>query len=206
LQLDRACLYTFFSRLFTDHTTGEDLSQYISFIESVKGEYKAIGQELQKVFIEWSEKDSADHALKTEYARLFIVAGGVRPYESVYLGSEPLLMREPWLQVKEFYRRNDLVLEKPAAHLEDHASVELAFMTHLIEAGDTAGEQKSFFEEHIYKWLPGMLKDLKDNQHACFFKEMALSALNFIEQENNLLASIDEQVKKEFDQRSDERS
>ena len=193
-QLDRVCLYTFFSRLFTDHTTGEDLSQYISFIASVKGEYKPIGQDLQKILIEWSEKDSADHALKTEYARLFIVAGGVRPYESVYLGSEPLLMREPWLQVKEFYHRNGLVLEKPAAHPEDHASVELAFMAHLIEAGDTDYKQKSFFEDHIYKWLPGMLKDLKDNQHSCFFKEMAHSALNFIEQENNLLASVDGQA------------
>lgn len=180
--------------MFTDHTTGEDLGQYISFIASVKSEYEPIGQELRKVLIEWSEKDSADHALKTEYARLFIVAGGVRPYESVYLGSEPLLMREPWLQVKEFYHRNGLVLEKPAAHPEDHASVELAFMAHLIEAGDTAAEQKSFFMEHIYKWLPGMLNDLKDNQLACFFKEMALSALNFIEQENNLLASVDDQA------------
>lgn len=205
MQLDRACLYTLFSRLFTDHTTGEDLGQYISFIEPVKGEYKSIGQDLRKVLLEWSEKDSADRALKTEYARLFIVAGGVRPYESVYLGSEPLLMREPWLQVKEFYRRNGLVLEKPAGHPEDHASVELAFMAHLIEAGDTAGEQKSFFEEHIYKWLPGMLEALKDNQQASFFKEMALIALNFIELENNLFASVDEQVKKEFDQRSDDR-
>ena len=125
---------------------------------------------------------------------MFIVAGGVRPYESVYLGSEPLLMREPWLQVKEFYHRNGLVLEKPAAHPEDHASVELAFMVHLIEAGDTAAEQMSFFEAHINKWLPDMLKDLKDNQHACFFKEMALIALNFIEQENNLLVSVDDQA------------
>lgn len=172
----------------------------------MRGEYGPIGQDLRKILLEWSEKDSADHALKTEYARIFIVAGGVRPYESVYLGSEPLLMREPWLQVKEFYHRNGLVLEKPAAHPEDHASVELAFMAHLIEAGDTAAEQKSFFIEHIYKWLPGMLNDLKDNQHADFFKEMACIALKFIEQENNLISSLDEEVDKEFDQRSDERS
>ena len=118
----------------------------------------------------------------------------MRPYESVYLGNEPLLMREPWLKVKEFYRRNGLVLEKPAAHPEDHASVELAFMAHLIETDDTAGEQKLFFEGHIYKWLPDMLRDLRDNKKADFFRRMALSALNFIEQENKLLSSLDKQA------------
>ena len=195
LQLDRACLYTFFSRLFTDHTTAGDLSQYMSFLETVGGEYKSIGHRLQKVIKEWSERDSADNSLKTEYARLFIVAGGIRPYESVYLGNEPLLMREPWLQVKEFYRRGGVVLEKPAAHPEDHASVELSFMAHLIQAGDTVAEQKSFFEEHVYKWLPVMLNNLKDNQHACFFKKMAVYALEFMEQENSLFKLLDEEVK-----------
>jgi TorA maturation chaperone TorD len=205
LQVDRAYLYTFLSRLFTDHTTVDDLSRYLSFLEAVSGEYKSIRDSFQCVLRNWSEKDSADHALKTEYARLFIVSGGVRPYESVYLGSEPLLMREPWLQVKEFYHRNGLILEKPAVHPEDHASVELAFMAHLIEAGDTAAKQKSFFENHIYQWLPVMLQDLKDNQHACFFKEVALYTLKFMEQENNLLASLDDQAKTEIDQRSDDR-
>ncbi len=205
LQLDRACLYTFFARLFTDHTTGDDLDQYMSFLQTVSGEYKAIGQNLQKSLGEWSKIESADHLLKTEYARLFIVAGGVRPYESVYLGSEPLLMREPWLQVKEFYRRNGLILEKPAPHPEDHASVELAFMAHLIQTGDTVLEQKSFFGEHIYKWLPQMFKDLQESQQACFFKEMAAHALDFIEQENSMLVSIDEQGLSESEQRSDDR-
>ena len=105
------------------------------------------------------------------------------------------MMREPWLQVKEFYRRGGVVLEKPAAHPEDHASVELSFMAHLIQAGDTVAEQKSFFKEHVYRWLPVMLNDLKGNQHACFFNEMAVYALDFIEQENSLFKLLDEEVK-----------
>lgn len=204
LQLDRACLYTFFSRLFTDHTTAGDLGQYMSFLETVGGEYKSIGYGLQKVIKDWSERDSADNSLKTEYARLFIIAGGIRPYESVYLGNEPLLMREPWLQVKEFYRRGGVVLEKPAAHPEDHASVELSFMAHMIETGGDVMEQKTFFEEHIYQWLPQMLNELIEHQHACFFKEMATYGLNFIEQEKKLFALINDEVKTESDQRSDE--
>ncbi len=154
---------------------------------------------------QWPERENADQDIKTEYARLFIMPGGVRPYESVYLGNEPLLMREPWLQVKAFYRRNGLVLEKPAGHPEDHASVELAFMAHMSETGGNLQEQKLFFNEHIYRWLPQMLSDLKEHRHARFFKDMAACGLDFIEKENSMIASINDDTLKESDQRSDDR-
>jgi TorA maturation chaperone TorD len=192
LQLDRACLYTFFSRIFTDHTTIKDLDLYAELLGSVSGEYAEIGHGLQEIIDSWSSKDGADRAMKTEYARLFIIAGGVRPYESVYRGNEPLLMGEPWLEVKAFYRENGLVLEKPGLHPEDHAATELAFMAHLIECGDKVKEQKSFFEKHVYQWLRQVFCDLQCNEKACFFKEVAACGLSFIEQEKNLFASLDD--------------
>ncbi|MGM0652124.1 MAG: TorD/DmsD family molecular chaperone [Bacillota bacterium] len=206
LQLDRACLYTFFSRLFTDQTRAEDLEQYADFLAPVSGEYAGIGRDLQDYIAKWAAKDEADRLMRTEYARLFIVAGGVRPYESVYRGSEKLLMGEPWLEVKAVYRENSLVLEKPDMHPEDHASVELAFMAHLIECGGKVAEQKSFFEEHIYRWLPQVFNDLQENEKACFFKEMAVCGQNFMKQEKSLFASLDDEALTESDQRSDDRS
>jgi len=205
LQLDRACLYTFFSRLFTDQTRAEDLEQYAVFLASVSGEYAGIGRDLQDIIAKWAAKDDADRNMRTEYARLFIVAGGVRPYESVYRGSEKLLMGEPWLEVKSIYRENGLVLEKPDMHPEDHASVELSFMAHLIECGGKVEEQKLFFEDHIYQWLPQVFNDLQENEQACFFKDMALCGQNFMEQEKSLFASLDDEALTESDQRSDDR-
>lgn len=206
LQLDRACLYTFFSRLFTNQTRAKDLEQYADFLTSVSGDYAGIGRDLQDVITEWSAKDDAGRIMRTEYARLFIVAGGVRPYESVYRGSERLLMGEPWLEVKSFYRENGLVLEKPDMHPEDHASVELAFMAYLIEYGGKVEEQKSFFEKHIYQWLPQVFNDLQENEQACFFKDMAECGQSFMEQEKSLFASLDDEALTESDQRSDDRS
>jgi len=206
LQLDRACLYTFFSRLFTDQTRAEDLEQYADFLASVSGDYAGIGRDLQDVITGWAAKDNADRIMRTEYARLFIVAGGVRPYESIYRGSEKLLMGEPWLEVKSFYRENGLVLEKPDMHPEDHASVELAFMAYLIECGGKVEEQKSFFEKHIYQWLPQVFNDLQNNEQACFFKDMAACGQSFMEQEKSLFASLDDEALTESDQRSDDRS
>ena len=206
LQLDRACLYTFFSRLFTDQTRAEDLEQYAAFLASVSGEYAGIGRDLQDVIARWSATDNADRIMRTEYARLFIVAGGIRPYESVYRGNEKLLMGEPWLEVKAAYRENGLILEKPDMHPEDHASVELAFLAYLIECGGKVAEQKLFFENHIYRWLPQVFTDLQENEQARFFKDMAACGLNFMEQEKSLFASLDNEALTESDQRSDDRS
>ncbi len=206
LQLDRVCLYTFFSRLFTDQTRAEDLEHYAAYLASVSGEYADIGRDLQDIIAKWAAKNDADRVMRTEYARLFIMAGGVRPYESVYRGSEQLLMGEPWLEVKAVYRENGLVLEKPDLHPEDHASVELAFMAHLIECGDKVAEQKSFYEEHIYRWLPQVFNDLQENELACFFKDLAVCGLNFMEQEKSLFALLDDEALTESDQRSDDRS
>lgn len=205
IQTDRACLYTFFSRLFTDHTTAADLDHYISFLDSVRGDYLVLTRGLKDVLRQWSEKTAADHIMKTEYVRLFIMAGGIRPYESVYRGNEPLLMREPWLEVKEFYRRNGLVLENPGMHPEDHASVEFSFMAYLIENGGDLIEQREFFNKHLSTWLPQVCDDLNKHEHADFFKEMAVYATKFLDDETKFFLSIEKEDLTESDQRSDNR-
>ncbi len=185
LEQERICLYTFFSRLFTDQTRFEDLALYSAHLEPVKGSLAGLAAEIRAVLEEWAGSANADLELRTEYARLMIMPNGVKPYESVYIGGEGLLMRESWLQVKEFYRRNGLVLDKPSLHPEDHAAVELAFMANLIESGADPEEQKLFFESHLGQWVPGLLKDIKKHCDARFYAEMASSGLEFLELEQS---------------------
>ncbi len=186
----RVCLYTFFSRLFNDQTKAEDLAAYAAHLEPVTGPYAAVAQEITVILDKWSAMDDHDHKLRTEYARLLIMPAGVKPYESVYRSNEAILMREPWLEVKDFYRRSGLVLEKPAPHPEDHVSVELAFMAYLLENNVDVTEQKIFFENHIVQWLPQLFKDLLEHGDAGFFAEMAACSLNFMELEKGCYAAI----------------
>jgi len=169
-QNERLGLYTFFARLFSAQTKAEDLPLYSDHLAELNQSYAPVVEEALKIVSAWSEREDADHLIRTEYARLFIMPGGVQPVESVYLSEQPRLMGEPWLKVKELYKRNGLVLEKPAAHPEDHASVELSFMAYLIENGFDLSAQKHFFSEHISQWFTMLLDKMANHQAAAFYR------------------------------------
>lgn len=179
----RACHYAILSRLFADQTTPVDMASYLEILESLTGEYGELAGAFSRELHKWLQKDNADHFLKTEYARLFIMPGGIRPYESVYRGDAPLLMRDPWLEVKRFYHRCGMKLENPARQPEDHASAELAFMVYLIETGGRKDEEEAFFRRHLVDWIPRMLEELKQNEQASFYKDAAVYGLSFMESE-----------------------
>lgn len=184
----RASHYAILSRLFSDQTTVSDIKDYLDLLDSLTGEYGDLAALFFRELHKWLQKENADHLLRTEYTRLFIMPGGIRPYESVYLGDAPLLMRDPWLSVKEFYRRCGLKLENPGRQPEDHASAELAFMVYLIETGGWEAEEEAFFREHLLLWIPQMLKELMQNDRACFFNDAARYALSFMESERTHFA------------------
>jgi TorA maturation chaperone TorD len=202
-QNERLGLYTFFARLFSAQTKAEDLPLYSDHLAELDQSYTPVVEEALKTINAWSERKDADHLIRTEYARLFIMPGGVQPVESVYRSEQPRLMGDPWLQVKEFYKRNGLVLEKPAAHPEDHASVELSFMAHLINGGFGLSEQKRFFSEHISQWFTLLLDKMANHQAAAFYRDLALCCATFIEMEKAGFAAIPDLLFDESEQRSE---
>lgn len=181
----RACQYAVLSRFFFEQTTVTDILQYLHIlaplVETSKDEAMTT---LTRQLKSWVDLDGADHLLKTEYARLFIMPGGIRPYESVYRGEAPLLMQDPWLEVKRFYKECGLKLENPSIHPEDHVSSEFAFMVYLIETGGFENEEKSFYRRHLGCWAPRMLEDISQNRHARFFKDVADFGLSFLKEEH----------------------
>jgi len=74
-------------------------------------------------------------ALAQEYAALFIVPGGIPPYESVRL--KGLVCQEPEWKVREVYKRCGLVVKEDLKIFSDHLGMELEFMGYLAkkEAG-----------------------------------------------------------------------
>lgn len=200
---ERACLFAFFARLFNDQTRLADLPAYSAHLAPVTGGYARIAEKALQAIEEWSARPEADQEMRTEYARLFIMPGGVQPVESVYLSGKPLLMGEPWQKVKQFYERNGLVLEQPALHPEDHAAVELSFMAYLIENKADIREQKLFFAEHISRWFYLLFDKITNHEAALFYKQMAACGALFIETEESYLAKVSVNVSEEPEQRSD---
>lgn len=179
---ERTAFYFLLSRLFADQSIGADLNQYLEQLSPYQDSANGLAASFSLKLSEWQNKDQLDHLLKTEYARVFILAGGVRPYESVYLGEGKLLMQEPWVAVKKYYHQCGLKLDNPGLHPEDHASVEFAFMLYLLEQDnlEAAGE---FFRQHLNQWIPEMLRDLSAYPYAHFYRDVAEFGLTFLEKE-----------------------
>ncbi len=180
--------YVLLSRLLTNQLTLEDMKKCLEFIgENDSGDdvpLHSTSSEFAAVLREWIDRGD-EQALKVEYAHVFLLPAGVKPYESVYLADKPMLHQEPWIEVKKFYLENGFKLEEPRILPEDHLSVELAFMAHLIESGGQEELEREFFREHIAKWASKFWEDMRDNQYAVFYKDVARYGLKFTEQEMN---------------------
>jgi len=175
--------YVLFSRLFMQKTTREDLQGMVSFIDEATPRPGALFQELKDVFQKWLMEDGCEHDMTTEYTRLFHLREGVKPYESVYRGREPLLMQEPWVEVKNFYQERGWYMDN-SNYPEDHLSVELSFVAHLLSEG-SEDDARKFLEKHLLQWAPAFLKDLQANSYASYYRVIGRYCLSFLEEEKN---------------------
>lgn len=137
--------------------------------------------------------------LAEEYAALFIVSGGLPPYESVRL--KGLLYQEPSAEVEEFYKKCGLILKEEWKKIfPDHLGLELEFMGYLCDretdandSGDNkwAGYQREFFENHLGRWCFEYLNDLEKCAYHPFYKEVAQITMDFLEADFDYLKKRD---------------
>lgn len=105
--------------------------------------------------------------LQADYMRLFVGTPRVlaAPWESVYFSRERLVFQQQTLDVRRWYRRFGLEVEKLNQEPDDHIGLQLSFLAHLasqalveLEAGQAAQleslltAQRDFLKEHLLKW------------------------------------------------------
>lgn len=185
----RAKHYILLSRLLTDQTRAPDVQEYIAFGKSISGGLYQVIEPFVEMLENRAGKPQLDHELRVEYAHLFLLPEGVKPYESVYLGQKAILMQESWISVKKFYRDSGWALDRTAKrHPEDHISVELAFMAHLIENGGQEAREELFYRQHLSAWAPQLFEDIMKNKYAAFYKEVASYGQSFFHAEQSYFA------------------
>ncbi len=171
--------YALLSGLLADAVALEDLNAVLQD-ESSDSMVRPLLHKVEQ----WLDKDEHAMLVKREFARLFLLPGGVKPYESIYRGTEPLLMQEPWVQVRDFYRRSGWQLERSPLP-EDHAAVELSFMAHLRGDGATT-EAARFFQQHVSTWIPQLLEDIASHRYADFYGSVAEYGRRFLAREKRV--------------------
>ncbi len=174
--------YFFLSRCFAGKITLEDLENYLKVIQEVAPQEGEFLYKIMDLIEGWMKQENIDLELPREYTRLFVLPEGVKPYESVYRGEEIRLMQDPWVEVKNFYKKKGWQMEN-SIYPEDHAAVELSFMGHLVAAGEEE-DVIDFFRQHIANWIPDLMKDIMNNQNANLYKKWAEYGLDYIESED----------------------
>jgi len=145
------------------------------------------------------EKGELLEGLDEEYAALFILPGGLSPYESVQLKGQHC--QEPEWKVRQFYLKCGLVVKEETKIFADHIGAELGFMAYLaekeadaLESDDGEGavqwqeSQSGFFGSHLGCWAFGFLDEMERLTTHPFYREVALLTRNFLRSENEELA------------------
>ncbi len=155
----------------------------------IKNAVAQLTQEEQDRYADFQKKlenalqnKESEQKLHVEYAHLFLLPEGVKPYESVYRSNDKIMHQQPWQDVKKFYASHGFVLDQDEIHPEDHVSVEFSFMAGLLEQHE--GEALLFFKTHLQTWIPDFLEDMINNPYADFYKEVAQCGLRLMQQES----------------------
>lgn len=214
---NRAETYKFLSQIYRVEVSEDFLksmqsSEFLEQLEILRENFREVkfelsrGFELLRVYLQASKARPLAKVLEelaVDYARLFLLKGGVYPYESIYLGREKLLMEHPWLEVKRMYGSVGLGI-KNASEPEDHIAFELEFMYKLclktneaLARGERADDllklQSRFLREHLLKWAPELCAGIAEKAAADFYRGAALITKGYLEFDSKIIEQLIEE-------------
>jgi TorA maturation chaperone TorD len=125
--------------------------------------------------------------LKSDQLRLFIGTDRVLApvWESVYFNESRLVFQQQTLDVREWFARFGLQIERFNQEPDDHIGLELAFVAHLasrtLEVVDADAQtleellqaQRNFLSLHLLRWAPVWTKLVKHYAETDFYRGIA---------------------------------
>jgi TorA maturation chaperone TorD len=145
-----------------------------------------------------------DH-LHWDYTRMFIGPAKLPapPWESVYRDADHLHFSKETLDVRNAYRKYNLLPKDFGREPDDHIGLELDFMHKLCEKarerariGDETGlaeilkDQKAFLDEHLLKWVPDWTRDVVNSAQTDFYRGMVLLLDAFLKLDGELTEEL----------------
>jgi TorA maturation chaperone TorD len=163
------------------------------FAEAPFGVEQAETQRGLELLQRWADENRAGisddefKALKKDQLYLFIGTNQVLApvWESVYFSEKRLVFQEQTMQVREWYARFGLQIERLNKEPDDHIGLELSFVGHLTSRALQALEedqksfdeilqaQRDFLSDHILRWGPAWTKLVKQYAETDFYRGLA---------------------------------
>jgi TorA maturation chaperone TorD len=126
--------------------------------------------------------------LLVDYSRLFLgpVQAMARPYASVWLTGENVLMQDSTMELLQLYEQGGFEIAEDFQELPDHVAVELEFLyllTHQLNRAQAAGDEQAlqavqvlrtaFLVGHLGRWLGPFILAVHDHAQSDFYRELA---------------------------------
>ncbi len=199
----RARLLGLLASLFRDHPDTELLEHLRT--NELQTVFSDLGVDLGEDFRQLSVEQLAEH-LAAEFSELFLLPGFlISPHESVQVPGGKGLLRGPETTfVANYYATVGFSLDDSTPMEPDHFSIELEFLSHLagLEADcslqqdlqtlkDLQRYQKDFLQRHLGRWSTVFLDKVVEGTKEPFYREIAILARDFLDQEQARLAEIE---------------
>lgn len=186
----RQALYSFIARLMLVEANEKFLESFESEVNllSMFPNYKAWSKKK-----EFSRADLIAQYLNVDFTNLFLMH--LIPYESFYTRDDQMIESGGDNPIIELYNSYDFRVELDKARVisPDHIGVELEFMYMLCSALQKAQEaddaegiddilrvQKDFLEQHLLRWAPMFLINVKRESITPLYHDGAEFALDFL--------------------------
>lgn len=219
----REAIYCFLGRIYEKEINEQLIKNYLAHKESFI-KYKSItdvdanikegfeelhnylnrlnGRELTEVILE----------LAVDYANLFLGLKHIRegkgilyPLESVYTASD--MHSDKIDQIHEMYLKAGLIRSCEFKEPEDHVALQLYFMAYLCKMAAKHTEngnlqdllknlktQKTFLDEHLFKWIPKLAVDVIENADTDFYKAIGKITKGLLTMERTVINELIKQT------------
>ena len=148
-------------------------------------------------------KASGVEVLMLDYSRLFLGPFEIlaKPYGSVYLDGEKIVMGDSTMLALELYREGGFDVAEDFLEMPDHIAVELEFLYLLsfrIGKGSDDEERarlialkQKFLEEHLGRWVGTLSEAIGKGAQTDFYKQLANLTEQFVREDLQELTEVE---------------
>ncbi len=201
---NRRLTYAFLSHVYAREVTQEFLNKLLSVYQKSDGSDETSTLNIVADGLKGSDLAKVEEELAVDYCGLFLMGEkSIPPYESAQLSPDGSLANYVRDEIIAEYRKEGLNKIEGFTEPEDHIAIEFEFMSLLcqktidsIKANDMEKafsylqKQKSFFDNHLNKWIPDFCSKIENMTETDFYKGMARFTQEYLDVERETLDDL----------------
>ena len=155
-----------------------------------------IGDVFKAALVEIENQTVTFDDLAADFAAIYLNGTcGASPNESPWIDDDELERQEPMFEVRDWYSKYRLKTEDWRIRPDDNLSLQLLFISHLIEAylvsydETLIKEAAEFMDEHILRWIHKFAQKVYQRAETAFYSSLAVLTSEYIDEVRKVMAN-----------------